>query len=131
MSSTDATFATSYIHEFPHPAFIVHYHPDTSQFKIEYVQEALDKQVSAIELDLRYRSSDKQVVCNHDSASAESPTLVEVFDLVLGVKGASQTLYDTGHQFFFVLEPKQDSDVLLDSVRKILEQYSGNWSTTA
>ncbi|MFL6333104.1 MAG: hypothetical protein ACJ754_07145 [Pyrinomonadaceae bacterium] len=131
MSSTDTTLATSYINEYPHPAFIVHYHPDSGQFHLGYVQEALDKQVSAIELDLRYRSSDKQVVCNHDTASAQSPTLIEVIDLVLGVKGTSQTLYDTGYQFFLVLEPKQDSDVLLDDVRKILEEYAGNWSTSA
>jgi hypothetical protein len=129
MRPTDAALSTSYIKEFPHPAFVVHYHPDTSQFHLRYVQEALDKQVSSIELDLRYRNSDKQVVCNHDSASSESPTLEEVFDLVLEVKGDSQTLYDTGYQFFFVLEPKQDSDDLLDGVRRILENYSENWST--
>src|SRR5437867_12306219 len=73
----------TYIHEFPHPRVIVHYHPDDRQFLLEHAQFALDHEAHALELDLQYRKRDQAVVCNHESPTDESPTLNDVIRLLL------------------------------------------------
>jgi hypothetical protein len=119
----------TYIHEFPHPRVVVHYHPDDRQFLLEHAQYALDHEAHALELDLQYRERDRAIVCNHDSPTDQSPTLRAVIELLLRKKGRSPTVYNDHRQFFLVLEPKNDSSNLLDGVFRVLGDYEAVFST--
>jgi hypothetical protein len=119
---------STFIHEFPHPRVIVHYHPQSGeQFRLEHAQFALDHEAHALELDLQLRNG--EVVCNHDGPTPESPRLTEVIDLVLRRKGASPTVYGDDRQFFLVLEPKTGDAGLLDGLFQILGRYEPQFST--
>ncbi len=118
-----------YIHEYPHPRVIVHYHPSRRQFTLDDVRFALAQEVHALELDLHLRQQDSRVVCNHDRATAASPCLEQVADLVLSKKGDSATVNHDGHQFFLVLEPKNDDAMLFDGILKVLQRYAVHFST--
>ncbi len=117
------------MHEFPHPRLVMHYHPNTGQFRLSELKSALGKGVNAVELDLHLRESDGKVVCNHDSATSESPTLRQALDVILGVKGGSETVNHDGRQFFVVLEPKENSPPLFDAIARLLTTYEAQLST--
>ncbi len=119
----------TYINEFPHPKVIVHWHPTTSQFTLDDLQHALGKHVHAAELDVHYRPSDGQVICNHDSATPVSPTLDEAIKLILRAKGQSPTVNHDGLQFFLVIEPKENLPVLFDGIANVLSRYVRYLST--
>ena len=113
---------TAYINEFPHPPLIVHYHPNAQQFKLDDLKFALHHKVNAVELDLHLRNG--EVVCNHDSATPESPTLKQALDMILRRK-------KDGLQFFVVLEPKENSGALFDAILNVLRDYRTHLSTSA
>lgn len=122
----------SYIHEFPHPRLVVHFHPDPDDggaFTADQVARALKLDVHAIELDLRFRSDDGAVACDHNQARPTSPTLAEIFDLVLVRKGAAATVNDDGRQFFLVLEPKESRTDLFEGLFATLRRYESVLST--
>jgi len=113
----------TFINEFPHPPMIVHFHPNTGQFKLDHLKFALDHKVNAVELDLHLR--DGKVVCNHDSATPESPTLKQAMDMILRRKRHDRL------QFFIVLEPKENSGALFEAILKVLGDYRAHLSTSA
>jgi hypothetical protein len=122
----------SYIHEFPHPRLVVHFHPDPDDggpFTAGQVQHALDLGVHAVELDLRFRAEDGAVACDHNQVRARSPTLAQIIDLVLAHKGAAATVNDDGRQFFLVLEPKEASVDLFEGLFATLRRYRAVLST--
>lgn len=119
----------TYIHEFPHPRVVVHYHPTTEQFSLEDVDLALGQRVHALELDLHFRPQDRQIVCNHDRSTAVSPTLDQAVSRLLDWMGSSATLHADGRQFFLVLEPKHVSTDLFDGVLEHLSRYASRLST--
>lgn len=119
----------TWIHEFPHPRLVVHYHPNTGQFRLAELKSALEKGVNAVELDLHLRESDGKVVCNHNGATAQSPTLAEALDVILAKKGTADTVNRDGRQFFVVLEPKQNSPRLFDAIAELLTEYQAHLST--
>lgn len=121
--------AQTYIHEFLHPRIVIHYHPKTSQFRLSELQVALEKTVNAVELDVHLRESDHQVVCNHDSPTAESPTLIEAIDLIIKRKGTAATVNGDGQQFFVVLEPKENSPRLFHPIASVIKRYEPFLST--
>jgi len=119
-----------YIHEFPHPRVIVHYHPvGGEQFALAHVQFALVHKVHAIELDLHYRESDGQIVVNHDSATAVSPTLEQVIQLILYHANGETTVHHDDLQFFLVLEPKENEQRLFEGIIQVLKKYTSYLST--
>src|SRR5205085_969781 len=104
-------------HEFPHPRVIVHYHPVTGeQFTLSHVQFALTNQVHAIELDLHFRAADGEIVVNHDNATAASPTLAQVIQMIVQQEAGDRTVNHDGRQFFVVLEPKENENRLFDGI---------------
>lgn len=119
----------TYIHEFPHPRPVVHYHPNTRQFRLAELKCALERGVNAVELDLHLRVGDGEVVCNHNGATAESPTLAEALNTILAKKGPAETVNGDGRQFFVVLEPKQNSPRLFDAIAQLLAGYQAHLST--
>ncbi|HEY7413768.1 MAG TPA: hypothetical protein VH593_01135, partial [Ktedonobacteraceae bacterium] len=144
MATPPSTTATTYIHEFPHPIVSVHYHPNPSfapQFTISEVNDALQWNVNALELDLHYYPAGNTIVCNHDGSNSASPTLEAVIQLILAKKGTSSTVNNDGLQFNLVLEPKAASTdaennlgdqyytLLFDGVAQILTKYKDEWST--
>jgi len=118
-----------YIHEFPHPRVVVHYHPTSEQFTLKDVDLALDQGVHALELDLHFRPADHQIVCNHDGPTDASPTLEQVIHRVLDRMGSSATMHADGRQFFLVLEPKHVSTALFDGVLELMSQCAQHLST--
>jgi hypothetical protein len=124
-----ANGSQTYINEFPHPRLVVHYHPTGQQLTLEELGQALDRKVGAIEVDLHIRESDGQVVCNHNAATAESPTLTQVIELILKRKSGAETVNHDGLQFFLVLEPKQNSARLFDGIANVLRKYQQCFST--
>jgi len=126
---SSAANAMTYIHEFEHPRMVVHYHPTTAQFGLLELRAALGQGVSAVELDIHLRASDNQVVCNHDSATPESPTLAQALDLVTRRKTADCTINGDGKQFFVVLEPKESSPRLFDAIADVLRDCEHHLST--
>lgn len=119
----------TYIHEFPHPGLVVHYHPKTGQFRLAEMKSALEKGVNAVELDLHLRDSDGMVVCNHNGPTPESPTLTEALDVIIARMGTGETVNHDGRQFFVVLEPKRDSPRLFDAIARLLANYESHLST--
>ena len=113
----------TFISEFPHPPLVIHFHPNTGQFKLDDLKFALDHKVNAVEIDLHLRG--EEVVCNHNSATPESPTLRQALDLICSMRT------DDGLQFFVVLEPKENSGTLFDGILKVLEAYRKHLSTSA
>ena len=113
----------AFINEFPHPPLVVHFHPNTGQFKLDDLRFALDHKVHAVELDLHFR--DGIVVCNHDSATSESPTLRQALDMIFRRKVRD------GLQFFIVLEPKENSGALFDAILKVLGDYQARLSMSS
>lgn len=122
----------TYIHEFPRPPVVAHFHPDSNDggdFAPDHVQRALTAGVGAIEVDLRYRASDAAVACNHDRAKATSPTLNEVIDLIVEHQGRAETVHGDGKQFFLVLEPKESTTQLFEQMYAVLGRYAHLLST--
>ena len=113
----------TYINEFPHPRMVIHFHPNIGQFKLDDLKFALDHRVHAVELDLHLR--DGEVVCNHDSATPESPTLRQALDMIFRRKRHD------GFQFFVVLEPKENSGALFEALLKVLGDCRTHLSTSA
>jgi hypothetical protein len=119
----------TYIHEFPHPRVIVHYHPMAGeQFTLDHVQFALGRAVHAIELDLHYRE-DGQVVANHDSATAESPTLGQVVQRIIQQAQGDTTVHHDHRQFMLVLDLKANDVRLFCGIVQILSSYAPYLST--
>ena len=118
-----------FIHEFLHPPVIIHFHPTPRQFTLDNAQYALGQRVHALELDLYFRWQDGQVVCNHDRATAASPTLEQIIDLVVGQKRDSATVNHDGYQFFLVLDLKDDADELFDGILKVLQCHTAHFGT--
>lgn len=119
----------NFIHEFPHPNLIIHYHPSRQGFSLDEIRFALSERLHAIELDLRLDRRSRQVVCSHDRPTPHSPALEQVIDLILTWKGASSTVYGDGQQFFLVLDPKVGSVDLFRNVISVLDRYARHWST--
>ena len=113
----------TFINELPHPRMAIHFHPTAGQFKLDDLKFALDHKVNAVELDLHLR--DGEVVCNHDSATPESPTLRQALDMVFRTQGRD------GLQFLVVLELKENSRELFDAILKVLEDYRMHLSTSS
>lgn len=124
-----ASRPSTYINELPHPRMVIHSHPTGNQFTLHEMQTALDYGVQAVELDVHYRDSDKQVVCNHNRSTEESPTLEAAIKLLLSRKADSQTVNHDGLQFFLVLEPKENSARLFDAIADVLGRYEKYLST--
>lgn len=120
----------TYIHEYPHPRLVVHYHPvSREQLTLAHIDFALARQVHEVELDLHYRESDGQIVANHDSATEVSPTLDQVIRLVLEKQQGAATVHHDGLQFFLVLEPKAHEQRLFAGIIHVLERYTAAFST--
>ena len=119
----------TYIHEYPHPRVIVHYHPAAGeQLTLDHVEFALVHQVHAIELDLHYRE-DRQIVANHDSATAESPTLDQAIQRIVQHAHGDTTVHHDNRQFMLVLEPKHNDARLFNGMLQILREYTPYLST--
>jgi hypothetical protein len=144
MAASPSPTATTYIHEFPHPIISVHYHPNPGfapQFTISEVDDALQWNVNALELDLHYYPAGETIVCNHEGSNSVSPTLEAVIQRILAKKGTSPTVNNDGLQFNLVLEPKAASTdaeknlgdqyytLLFDGLAQILTKYKDEWST--
>jgi hypothetical protein len=127
--SAGAKKAVNYIHEFPHPSIIIHYHPSRHGFSLDDVRFALSERLHAIEVDVHLDRRSQQVVCNHDRPTPHSPALEQVIDLILTWKGASPTVYGDGQQFFLVLDPKDGSADLFRNIIRVLDRYARHWST--
>ncbi len=122
--------STTHIREFHHPRVVVHWHPSSKQLTLDDVRFALDHKVHAVELDVHVRASDGMVVCNHDRATAESPTLESAIETILAHEGKSATVHADGWQFFLVLEPKENSPALFDCIAETLQRHSNILSTS-
>lgn len=87
--------------------------------------------MSAVELDLRWRASDRVVVCSHSRRDLERrPTLEQALDRAFWFQGASATVQRDGFQFFFVLDFKEHSPALYDGVMAVLRERAARWSTS-
>lgn len=144
MAASPTPTVKTYIHEFPHPIISVHYHPNplfALQFSIGEVDDALQWNVNALELDLHYYPAGETIVCNHEGSNGDSPTLEAVIQRILAKKGTSPTVNNDGLQFNLVLEPKAASTdaeknlgdqyytLLFDGLAQILAKYKDEWST--
>ena len=104
----------TFIHEFPHARVSIHYHPhgtnDQQDPTLASITKALIKGVHEIELDLRYRPKDQQVVANHGGLRDDSPTLQQILDRTIDFQrreGRNRaTIQGDNRQFILVLEPK-------------------------
>ena len=119
------------IHEYPHPAVVVHFHPRPAvdgSFRLAHALYALEQRAHAIELDLHYRASDGQAVCNHDGPTPDSPTLEQVVAAIMArLSGGS--MYGDGRQFFLVLEPKMEDSRLFEIIYQVLDRHRAYLST--
>lgn len=123
----------SWIHEFPHPRVVVHFHSEDVP-SLQQVRLALAQRVHAVELDLHFKSDGHgggDVYCGHDAATADSPRLTDMISLIQARKGDSPTVQDDGRQFFLVLEPKDNDTRLFEGIYKILSSMRGELSTAA
>jgi hypothetical protein len=119
----------NYIHEFPHPNLIIHYHPSQEEFSLDDARFALSERLHAIELDLHLDRRSGEIVCSHDRPTPHSPALEQVIDLILTWKGAHSTVYGDGQQFFLVLDPKDGSVDLFRNTIRVLDRYARHFST--
>lgn len=119
----------TYIHEYPHPRVIIHYHPAAGeQLTLDHVQFALLHELHAIELDLHYRE-DGQIVANHDGPTAASPTLDQAIQRIVKHANGDTTVHHDQRQFFLVLEPKEKDARLFNAIVQILGEYTAYLST--
>jgi hypothetical protein len=127
------TMARSWIHEFPHPRVVVHFH-SVGVPTLDQVSEALQQGVHAVELDLHFRPGGPgggDVFCGHDGLTPNSPRLSEMIKLILDQKAGHPTVQGDGRQFFLVLEPKDDDRRLFDGIYQILLDTQEELSTAA
>jgi hypothetical protein len=99
-----------YIHEFLHPAVVVHFHSEDVP-SLNQVRTALAQGVHAVELDLHFVADAPgggDIFCGHDAGdiTPDSPRLREMVALILQRKGERSTVQGDDRQFFLVLEPK-------------------------
>jgi hypothetical protein len=99
-----------YIHEFVHPAVVVHFHSEDVP-SLDQVRTALALGVHAVELDLHFVADAQgggDILCGHDAGdiTPDSPRLREMVELILRRKGERSTVQGDDRQFFLVLEPK-------------------------
>jgi hypothetical protein len=99
-----------YIHEFVHPAVVVHFHAEDVP-SLDQVRTALALGVHAVELDLHFVADAQgggDIFCGHDTGdiTPDSPRLREMVELILRRKGERSTVQGDDRQFFLVLEPK-------------------------
>lgn len=123
----------SWIHEFPHPRVVVHFHSEDIP-SLGQVSLGLQQGVHAVELDLHFRADGPgggDVFCGHDEATGHSPRLTEMISLILARKAANSTVQDDGRQFFLVLEPKDPDARLYEGIYRILSGVRGELSTAA
>lgn len=120
----------TYIHEYPHPRVVEHYHPRAGQqLYLRDARYALEQGCHAIELDLHLR--DGEVVCNHDGPTVSSPRLADVLRLIVRYQNSAPTVQRDGLQFFVVLEPKANDPILFDAIVDVLQGFAGYFSTGA
>jgi hypothetical protein len=120
----------TYIYEFPHPRFVIHYHQgsDDDIEDLTIAQDALDHRVHGLELDLNYFDDNQTVVVGEEGADSDSPTLVSALEYIVKAKGASPTMYGDGFQFFLALDMKETITELLDGVFEVLTS-AADWLT--
>ena len=82
--------AAGTISEFPHPRLVVQLHPRAdAPFELSHIDKAILAGVQGIELDLRLRPADGEVVCSHSGKYvASAPTLTLAIDRILSHRGA-------------------------------------------
>jgi hypothetical protein len=125
------TVAQSWIHEFPHPRVVVHFHSEDVP-SLGQVDQALRQGVHAVELDLHFRSDGSgggDVFCGHDEVTPDSPRLTDMISLILDRKGGRSTVQGDGRQFFLVLEPKDPDLRLFEGIYTILSGVQDELST--
>jgi len=124
------TARATFIHEFPHPEVVEHYHPRAGQsLQLRDIRYALEQGCHGIELDLHLR--DGEVVCNHDGPEMASPRLEDALRLIVRYMDRSPTVQRDGRQFFLVIEPKTNDPALFDATARVLERYADHFSTAA
>jgi dienelactone hydrolase len=122
----------TYIHEFPHPRFIVNFdpNPDDEPYGLDVLREALDHKATAIELHALYRSADDTVVWAHDTDhKSDSLPLRYAIDHILQYKGSSPTVYNDHRQFFLMVTPHEVDAHLFDGIYNLLGRYTPHLST--
>src|SRR5512132_497797 len=82
------------LHEFPHPAVVVQFHPrGDRRFQVSDLERALHLGASAAELDLRWRDADSSVVCAHDRRDVgAAPTLDDALAKLFRFQGTGSTV---------------------------------------
>jgi hypothetical protein len=128
-----AAFGAAYIHEFPHPAAVVVFHPRGDvPFTLAQLKEALEAGVRGVELDLRWRAADHAVVCSHEKRGiARRPTLEEALDAIERFHGHSATVRDDGLQFFLVLDLKDESPAFHRALVRVLAARAKHFANAA
>ena len=125
----------TYIHEFPHPRFIVTFdpNPDDEPYGPDVLREALDHKATAIELHALYRSAkgtEGTVVWAHDTDhKSDSLPLSYAIDFILQYKGSSPTVYNDHRQFFLVVTPHEVDVHLFNGIYNLLGRYAPHLST--
>jgi hypothetical protein len=109
-SAAAAGRISSFIHEFQHPAVVVHFHSEDVP-SLGQVRTALDQGVHAVELDLHFvadAAGGGDIFCGHDAGdiTPNSPRLRDMVNLILRRKGERSTVQGDDRQFFLILEPK-------------------------
>jgi hypothetical protein len=120
------------LHEFPHPAVVVQFHPrGDRRFQAADLEKALHLGVSAAELDLRWREADSSVVCSHDRRDVSaSPTLDDALAKLFRFQGTGSTVRGDGLQFFLVLDLKDERPVFHRALVGALAGHAERWASS-
>ncbi|HTL99955.1 MAG TPA: hypothetical protein VL503_02380, partial [Candidatus Omnitrophota bacterium] len=120
------------LHEFPHPAVVVQFHPrGDRRFQVSDLEDALHRGASAAELDLRWRDADSRVVCSHDRRDVSAaPTLDAALAALFRFQGEGATVRGDGLQFFLVLDLKEEPPAFHRGLVRVLAAHAARWASS-